>query len=111
MRLPILWLFLIAAVLLGEIQAASAQSPTSYPWCARYFDRRGGATSCYFASQEQCMTTVSGIGGYCYKSPYYQAAPTTAPPVEQDSRLAHPPPPAYTRAAPILRGKQNRGKG
>jgi hypothetical protein len=32
-RLPILSL-LIAAALLGEMQAASAQSPTSYPWCA-----------------------------------------------------------------------------
>jgi hypothetical protein len=37
MRLPILWLFLIAASLLGEIQAASTQSPTTYPWCLRYF--------------------------------------------------------------------------
>jgi hypothetical protein len=34
MRLPILWLFLIAAAL-GEIQATSAQSPTSYPWCSK----------------------------------------------------------------------------
>jgi hypothetical protein len=88
MRLAILWLFLIAAVLLGEIQAASAQSPTSYPWCARF--RSIDATSCYFDSYQQCMTTLSGIGGYCYKSPYYDAAPTTAPPVEQDSRPAHP---------------------
>jgi hypothetical protein len=111
MHLPILWIFLIAAVLLGEIQAASAQSPTSYPWCARYFDRKGGATSCYFDSYHQCMTTLSGIGGFCYQSPYYQAAPTTAPPVGQDSRPAHPRPPAYTRAAPILLGKQNRGQG
>ena len=109
MRLPILWLFLIAAVLLGEIQAASAQSPTSYPWCARYFDRRGGATSCYFAGQEQCMTTVSGIGGYCYKSPYYQAAPTTAPPVEQDSRLAHPRRHRHTRERPRFYGASRIG--
>ena len=88
MRLPILWLFLIAAVPLGEIQAASAQSPTSYPWCARF--RSTGATSCYFTSYQQCMTTLSGIGGYCYRSPYYDAAPITAPPVKQNSRPAHP---------------------
>jgi Protein of unknown function (DUF3551) len=88
MRPPILWLFLIAAVPLGEIQAASAQSPTSYPWCARF--RSIGATSCYFTSYQQCMTTLSGIGGFCYPSPYYDAAPISAPPVEQNSRPAHP---------------------
>jgi hypothetical protein len=32
MRLPMLSLYLIAAALLGEIQAASAQSAYSYPW-------------------------------------------------------------------------------
>ena len=78
MRSPILLLFLIAAALLGEIQSASAQSPTSYPWCAKYFKRGGGATSCYYTSYEQCMTTVSGIGGYCYQSPYYHAPPAKA---------------------------------
>ena len=77
MRSPVLLLFLVAAALLGEIQAASAQSPYSYPWCSRYF-KRGGATACYYTSYEQCMTTVSGIGGYCYQSPYYHAAPAKA---------------------------------
>ena len=76
MRLPILSLFLIAAALLGEIQAVSAQSPTSYPWCARYFGSwMAGATSCYFTSYQQCRTTLSGIGGVCFKSPYYYGAP------------------------------------
>ena len=73
MRLPVLSLFLIAAALLGEIRAASAQSPTSYPWCARYYGSwMVGATSCYFTSYQQCRTTLSGIGGVCFKSPYYQ---------------------------------------
>jgi Protein of unknown function (DUF3551) len=76
MRLSMLSLFLIAAALLGEIGTASAQSPTSYPWCSRYFTRGGGgAASCYFTSYAQCMMTVSGIGGYCYQSPYYHAPP------------------------------------
>ena len=74
MRLPILSLFLIAAALLGEMQAASAQSPTSYPWCARAYKMDTSATSCYFTSREQCMTTLSGIGGYCFESPYYHSA-------------------------------------
>jgi Protein of unknown function (DUF3551) len=74
MRLPILSLFLIAAALPGEMQAASAQSPTSYPWCARAYKMDTSATSCYFTSREQCMTTLSGIGGYCFESPYYHSA-------------------------------------
>jgi hypothetical protein len=79
MRLSILSLVLIAAALLGEIQTASAQSPTSYPWCSRYFGRgMGGATSCYYTSHAQCMATVTGIGGYCYRSPYYHGAPGKA---------------------------------
>ena len=40
MRLPTLSLLLISAVLLGEMHAASAQSPTSYPWCSRGGDGR-----------------------------------------------------------------------
>jgi Protein of unknown function (DUF3551) len=74
MRLPILSLFVIAAALLVEIQAASAQSPTSYPWCAQYPSGQVGATSCYYTSYQQCMTTLSGIGGYCFESPYYHSA-------------------------------------
>jgi hypothetical protein len=78
MRLPILSLYIVAAALLGEIQAASAQSPTSYPWCARYYLRDGSATGCYFSSRELCMATISGIGGLCYQSPYYHPAPAKA---------------------------------
>jgi Protein of unknown function (DUF3551) len=79
MRSPILLLFLIAAALLGEIQTASAQSPTSYPWCARYY-KDGTPTSCYFTSYQQCRASVSGVGGLCFQSPYYQATPASVPP-------------------------------
>ena len=79
MRLSLPSLVLIAAALLGEIQAASAQSPTSYPWCSRYFGRgMGGATSCYYTSKAQCMATVTGIGGYCFENPYLRTAPGRA---------------------------------
>jgi hypothetical protein len=67
MRLPILLLFLIVAGLFGEIRSSSAQSPTSYPWC--FMKKDGGSSSCYYTSYQQCMTTLSGIGGYCFQSP------------------------------------------
>jgi hypothetical protein len=77
MRLPILSLFLMAAALLGEIHAASAQSPTSYPWCSR--GGRSSANNCYFTSKEQCQRTISGIGAFCLTNPYYRRSPAGRP--------------------------------
>jgi len=82
MRMPIVVLLVIAAALLGETQAGNAQSPYSYPWCAIMSggdNSGGGAMSCYFASWQQCMATLSGIGGNCVASPYYRAQPTQLP--------------------------------
>jgi hypothetical protein len=73
MRLPIHSALLIVAAIAGGSQVASAQSPTSYPWCAKT-GKDSAATSCYFTSYRQCMTTISGVGGYCFQSPYYQAS-------------------------------------
>jgi hypothetical protein len=78
MRPPILSLFIITAALICEMRATSAQSAYSYPWCARYY-KDNSPTSCYFTSYQQCMTTVSGIGGYCFQSPYYHAGPASVP--------------------------------
>jgi hypothetical protein len=86
MRIPVLSVLLIAAALLCEIQAALSQSAYSYPWCARVYERNG-PTSCYFNSYEQCMTTLSGVGGYCFKSPYYHAVP--AKPTVHPRRYRH----------------------
>ena len=90
MRLPVLSLFLITAAVLGETEATYAQSPESYPWCAIY-EKRGGARSCYYTSWEQCMTTMSGIGGLCVASPYYHARPALPPAyaVKRRSRAGH----------------------
>ena len=66
MRLLILSLLLANAVLMGAIDLASAQSPTSYPWCARSGDGTNSNT-CYFTSKEECARTSSGIGVFCLK--------------------------------------------
>jgi hypothetical protein len=73
MRLPVLTLLFVAALLFGENRAASAQSENSYRWCATYATK-GGTPSCYFATREQCMETISGIGGSCSENPYHVAA-------------------------------------
>jgi hypothetical protein len=65
---------ILAAALLAPVTVAHAQSAYDYPWCAVYTGRAGpgGAMSCYYASYGQCMQTMSGIGGYCIRSPYYR---------------------------------------
>jgi hypothetical protein len=78
MRSQIVSLALASAALIGTADLASAQSPYSYAWCSRQpTGREGSATSCYFTSYQQCMTTISGIGGYCYQNPSYRG-PTSA---------------------------------
>lgn len=61
----------VGTALLTISTGAHAQSAYDYPWCGVRNDR-SGAQSCYFATYAQCMQTMSGIGGYCIRSPYYR---------------------------------------
>jgi Protein of unknown function (DUF3551) len=74
MRLLILSLVLANAALMSASVPASAQSPTSYQWCARSGDGTN-TNSCYYTSKEQCARTSSGIGVFCFESPYYLQSP------------------------------------
>ena len=49
------------------------QRSEDYPWCAIY--AKDGDTHCFFTSYEQCMATVSGIGGFCQRMASGPAAP------------------------------------
>jgi Protein of unknown function (DUF3551) len=73
-----IFLLAIASAALMAIEPASAQSPYSYPWCSR---QTFGVTttSCYFTSYAQCMKTISGIGGWCYKNPAYRGTRDAVP--------------------------------
>jgi hypothetical protein len=44
----------------------------NYPWCAYYSSGGGGGTNCGFTTFEQCLATVSGIGGFCDRNTQYQ---------------------------------------
>jgi hypothetical protein len=65
--------FAVAAILLAHPEGR-AQSAYDYPWCAVYTNK-SGAQACYYSSYEQCMATMSGIGGFCMRSPYYREEP------------------------------------
>jgi hypothetical protein len=79
MHSQMLLLALAVAALTGVTAPASAQSPYSYPWCSRQTAGKSDTTTCYFTSYAQCMTTISGIGGWCYQNPSYNGARGSAP--------------------------------
>ncbi len=62
-------IFLAAAVLGTPAQAQN------YPWCAYYSGRDGGGENCGFTTREQCMATISGIGGFCNRNTQYVPPP------------------------------------
>lgn len=63
---------LLLSVMLMQATASAYVLPYDpYPWCANYSGRSGGASNCGFLTLEQCMATVSGIGGFCGPNQFY----------------------------------------
>ncbi len=57
---------------------ATPAAAIDYPWCAQYGGPDGGGgRNCGFVSYQQCMLTVSGIGGFCEQNSFYNPPPTT----------------------------------
>jgi hypothetical protein len=57
----------LLAIPLALCASAASASP-EYPWCARY---DWTTTNCGFTSFQQCLATISGIGGRCEQNPRY----------------------------------------
>jgi hypothetical protein len=77
----------VAGAIAGAISTpAQAQN---YPWCAYYGGMMGGGgTNCGFTTFEQCMATVSGIGGFCDRNTQY--VPPAGPRPSVRRRRRHP---------------------
>ena len=56
--------------------APTASHADPYKWCAQYSGKDGGGRNCGFVTWEQCMATVSGIGGYCERNSFYSGPET-----------------------------------
>jgi hypothetical protein len=87
MRSLVLVFGVVATVAFGG--NANAQN---YPWCAYYGggDIGGGGTNCGFTTFEQCMATLSGMGGFCDRNTQY--VPSRGPhpgPVYRSRRRRH----------------------
>ena len=65
-------LFVLAAVVVAALAAsgssAHAWRRAWYPWCAWTSD--GVYDDCTYATLQQCVTSVRGVGGMCGYNPY-----------------------------------------
>jgi hypothetical protein len=73
-------LLLVSAVLIGLAGIGTSADAQNYPWCAYYGGSMGGGgTNCGFITFEQCMATVSGIGGICMRNTQFVPPPGPHP--------------------------------
>lgn len=68
------FIFLFAILLAAGALGRPAQAQ-NYPWCAVYGGRDGGAQNCGFVTFQQCMATLSGMGGFCNRNTQYVPPP------------------------------------
>jgi hypothetical protein len=68
-------LIVVVGILFATAALGVRASAQNYPWCAIYSTGDGNATNCGFVTREQCMATVSGIGGYCEPNNLYVPQP------------------------------------
>jgi hypothetical protein len=81
-------LLLMVGVVVGTAALGGSARAQNYPWCAYYGGDFGGE-NCGFTTFEQCMATLSGIGGFCDQNTQYVPPPGPRPaPVHR--RLRHP---------------------
>jgi hypothetical protein len=67
-------LFMLAMIVVTAGIGTRAQAQ-NYPWCAVY--RMGDVSyNCGFVTRDQCMASVSGIGGSCEPNTQYRPAAT-----------------------------------
>ncbi|MGA7388700.1 MAG: DUF3551 domain-containing protein [Pseudolabrys sp.] len=65
----------LSTVVLVQVPA-SALPIDNTRWCAVYA-APGGGTNCGFFTWQQCMTTISGIGGFCEPNQFYNPGPAS----------------------------------
>lgn len=70
-------LLFVLGILVGTAAIGTRAEAQNYPWCAYYGNDFGGE-NCGFSTYEQCMATVSGIGGICDRNTQY-VPPAGAP--------------------------------
>ena len=79
---------LMLGILVTIAALGTSAEAQNYPWCAIYGGgSAGGGRNCGFNTFEQCMATISGIGGTCQQNTTYRGPGSVA------SDSIYPPPP------------------
>ena len=71
-------LLLMLGISVCVVSSGTRGEAQNYPWCAYYGGKEGGGTNCGFTTFQQCLDTVSGIGGSCNVNTQYQPPPRAA---------------------------------
>ena len=72
-------LLLMLGISVSIVSVGTRADAQNYPWCAYYGGKEGGGTNCGFTTFQQCLDTVSGIGGSCQLNNLYQPPPGPHP--------------------------------
>jgi hypothetical protein len=66
-------------VIVGAAAIGGSAHAQNYPWCAEYDGGDTSGTNCGFTTFEQCMATLSGMGGFCNRNTQYVPPPGPHP--------------------------------
>ncbi len=71
----------LSVVFFAAVAVGTRAEAQNYPWCAYYGGGMddGGGTNCGFTTFQQCLDTVSGIGGFCQRNTQYVPPPGPHP--------------------------------
>jgi hypothetical protein len=72
------FLLLVLTICVGLVGMGRNAEAQNYPWCAHYGTGFGGM-NCGFTTYQQCMDTVTGIGGFCMQNNTYLPSPGSHP--------------------------------
>lgn len=63
--------FILPALAALTVFVPATSQAVEYPWCAQYGPGGDGPRNCGFSTFQQCLATVSGIGGFCERNSFY----------------------------------------
>jgi hypothetical protein len=64
----------VAIAFLLAVAPGNAQA-REYPWCAEMPIDFDYVSTCGYVTFEQCLATISGVGGFCKRNPRYGWGP------------------------------------
>jgi hypothetical protein len=68
-------LLFVTGVFVAILWIETPAGAQNYPWCAQYGASPSAPTNCGFVTFQQCLDTISGIGGFCVRNNLYELPP------------------------------------